>query len=59
MEAVLKTRVDLDDVGGVLTEEWKDGTPTYNLKALFEYCSRVGKRPADLSDLEREQFRTN
>ena len=23
MEAIVKTVVDLDDVGGVLTEEWK------------------------------------
>ena len=59
MEAIVKTVVDLDDVGGVLTEEWKEGTPTYNLRDLFAFCEKVGKRPAELSDLEREQFRTN
>ena len=56
MEAVAKTK-ELEDFG-VLTEEWKEETPTYNLKAMFEYCARVGKRPAKLSDLERAQFRT-
>lgn len=49
---------ELEDFG-VLTEEWKEGTPTYNLRDLFAYCRKVGKEPAELSDLEREQFRTN
>ena len=57
MEAKVKDTAELEDFG-VLTEEWKEETPTYNLKALFEYCARVGKRPSKLSDLEREQFRT-
>lgn len=58
MEAVIKNTVELEDYG-VMTEEWKEGTPTYNFRALLAYCERVGKKPADLSDLEREQFRTN
>lgn len=57
MEAVINT-TELEDFG-VMTEEWKDGTPTYNLKALFAYCRKIGKKPAELSEFEREQFRTN
>lgn len=59
MEAIVKTQADLDDVGGILTEEWKEGTPTYNFRALMAYCNKVGKNPEELTDLEREQFRTN
>ena len=58
MEAVVKTEVELEDFG-VMTAEWEDGTPTYNFRALLAYCERVGKEPADLSDIERDQFRTN
>lgn len=58
MEAKINETIELEDFG-VMTEEWKEGTPTYNLRALFEYCKKVGKEPVELSDLEREQFRTN
>lgn len=58
MEARVEPVVELEDYG-VMTEEWVDGTPTYNLRDLFAYCEKVGKRPAELSDREREQFRTN
>ena len=58
MEAVVKKTAELEDFG-IMTEEWNDSLPTYNLRDLFAYCRRVGKRPADLSDEEREQFRTN
>lgn len=58
MEAVVNKTVELEDFG-VMTEEWKEGTPTYNFRALLAYCEKVGKEPAALSDLEREQFRTN
>ena len=58
MEALKNTSVQLEDYG-VMTEEWKEGTPTYNFKALFAYCKKVAKKPADLTELEREQFRTN
>ena len=44
---------------GPLTEPWEDGTPTYNFKKLFEYCRKVGKSPIELTNEEREQFRTN
>ena len=57
MEAVVKT-AKLEDFG-VMTEEWKEGTPTYNLRELFAYCNQTGKKPAQLTELEREQFRTN
>lgn len=50
--------VDIGD-GGALTEEWKEGAPEYNFRALLEYCKKVGKRPKDLPDEERERFRTN
>ena len=58
MEAKVDETVMLEDFG-VMTEEWQEGTPTYNLKELFAYCRKVGKQPVELSDLEREQFRTN
>ena len=57
MEAIIKT-TELDDFG-VMTEEWNEDTPTYNLKELFAFCRKVGKKPSELTDLEREQFRTN
>ena len=56
MEAIVK-KPELEDYG-VMTEEWKDGTPTYNLRALFAYCEKTGKKSEELSDLGREQFRT-
>lgn len=58
MEATVKNTVELEDFG-VMTEEWKAETPTYDFRALLAYCERVGKAPAELSDLEREQFRTH
>ena len=58
MEAVINTVTELEDFG-VMTEEWKDGTPSYNLRDLFAYCRKTGKRPAELTEKEREQFRTN
>ena len=58
MEAVANKAVELEDFG-VMTEEWKEGSPTYNFRALLAYCEKVGKEPAALSELEREQFRTN
>lgn len=57
MEAVINM-TDLEDFG-VMTEEWKEGMPAYNLKALFAYCKKAGKKPAELTEVEREQFRTN
>lgn len=44
---------------GPLTEPWKEGTPTYNIKKLFDYCRKVNKEPIELTEEEREQFRTN
>ena len=58
MEAKVEPIVELEDFG-VMTEEWVEGTPTYNLRDLFAYCQNVGKKPVELSELEREQFRTN
>lgn len=58
MEAKADNTVMLEDFG-VMTEEWNEETPTYNLKELFDYCRRVSKRPVELTNLEREQFRTN
>lgn len=58
MESSVKNKVELEDFG-VMTEEWNDSMPTYNLRDLLAYCRRVGKRPVDLSEEEREQFRTN
>jgi hypothetical protein len=58
MEPAVKSTVELEDFG-IMTEEWNDSMPTYNLRDLFAYCRRVGKRPVDLSEEEREQFRTN
>lgn len=58
MEAKVQVTTMLEDFG-VMTEEWNEETPTYNLKELFAYCKKIGKRPVELSDLEREQFRTN
>ena len=58
MEVVVNNTVELEDFG-IMTEEWKEGTPTYNYRALLAYCEKVGKEPAAISDLEREQFRTN
>ena len=57
MEAIIKT-TELDDFG-VMTEEWNEDTPTYNLKEMFAYCRKVGNKPSELTDIEREQFRTN
>ena len=58
MEAVVNKTTELEDFG-IMTEEWKEGTPTYNFRALLEYCKKVGREPAVLTDPEREQFRTN
>ena len=58
MEAKVQDTTMLEDFG-VMTEEWTEEMPTYNLKELFAYCKKIGKRPVELSDLEREQFRTN
>lgn len=54
----MKEQYDLEDFG-VMTEHIDENTPSYNLKALFAYCRRVNKKPVQLSDEEREQFRTN
>ena len=58
MEAKVNDAMTLEDFG-VMTEEFTENIPTYNIKATYEYCKRVGKKPAELTDLEREQFRTN
>lgn len=44
---------------GMLTEPYGKDTPTYNIKKLFEFCRKIGKEPVELTDVEREQFRTN
>ena len=44
---------------GKLTEPWNEDAPTYNIKKMMEYCERKGIRPIDLSDKERNAFRTN
>lgn len=51
--------VDELDEYGTLTEPYGKNTPVYNFRALLDYCKRIGKAPAELSDEEREQFRTN
>lgn len=58
MEAKVEKALELEDFG-VMTEEWGKDTPTYDFRALLAYCKKVDKEPANLSDLEREQFRTN
>lgn len=57
MEAPVKT-VELQDFG-IMTEERKPDSPTYNLGKLYAYCEQKGVRPIDLTESEREQFRTN
>ncbi len=49
---------DFDNLG-TYTEPWSKDMPTYNLRKLFEYCKKVSKRPMELSEDERERFRTN
>ena len=49
MEAVVKKTAELEDFG-IMTEEWNDSLPTYNLRDLFAYCRRVGIRYADMSE---------
>lgn len=58
MEARVEEMNRLEDFG-VLTEELTDTTPTYNLKALLDYCKRIGRLAEELSEEERERFRTN
>ncbi|MDD2647460.1 MAG: hypothetical protein PHI27_02955 [Eubacteriales bacterium] len=58
MEAIRKDLFILEDFG-VMTEELDENTPMYNLHDLFEYSKKVGKAPAELTDDERERFRTN
>jgi len=48
-----------NDPGGILTMPSDPSQPTYNFKLLSEYCKTIGKRPIELSNKEREQFRTN
>ena len=54
----IQPKIELEDFG-VMTEEWDDTVPTYDLRSLFHYCRSVGKEPIDLTDKERDQFRTN
>lgn len=44
---------------GIMTVEWDNKTPTYNLRDLFSYCEAKKKSVEDLTDSEREKFRTN
>ncbi len=44
---------------GMLTEPYGKDTSTYNIKKLFEFCRKIGQEPVELTDEEREQFRTN
>lgn len=48
-----------NDPGGLLTMQSDPSQPTYNFKLLSEYCRKTGRRPIELSNEEREQFRTN
>jgi hypothetical protein len=44
---------------GAVTEPLTEDTARYNYRELIEYCKEIGKEPADLSNKEREKFRTN
>ena len=55
---MVKSKKMLEDFG-VMTEPWSEELPRYNIRKLDEYCKRVGKKAAELTDEEREQFRTN
>lgn len=49
---------DFDDLG-TFTEPWNEDDPVYRFRELAEYAEKVGKKIADLTDEEREQFRSN
>lgn len=53
-----KNDSELEDFG-IMTEEYDENTPKYNIKQLLEYCKRKGVEPSELKDEERDQFRTN
>lgn len=58
MEAKLKMQDDFDDFG-TFTEPYSDDTPTYNFRALLAYCKEKNVHLSELSEEERERFRTN
>lgn len=58
MTDIMGKNNNLDNFGK-LTEPWDESAPTYNIKKLMEYCKMKKKRPVELTDEERENFRTN
>ena len=44
---------------GLWLEPYDPNLPTYNFRDLMAYAKKVNKKPIDLTDEEREQFRTN
>lgn len=55
------TTVKIEELSdfGALTEPWNPKNPTYNLRDLFKYCREHQIEPIDLTDKERDMFRTN
>ena len=47
-----------EDIGAHFLRTPAD-SPRYNLRDLFAYSDAKGMDPADLTDEERDQFRTN
>ncbi|TCN18931.1 hypothetical protein [Mesobacillus foraminis] len=41
---------------GVYVAPCEKNEPTVKMRELFAYCKKVGKRPAELTDEERQQF---
>lgn len=58
MEARKATPFDLEDFGP-MTEEYGASTPTYDLRALFAYCTERGIEPEALSEDELKTFQTS
>ena len=58
----MQARFELEDAldeSGVFTEPYGKDTPIYDFRALLDYCEHIGRIPAELTDDERERFRTN
>ncbi|MCQ9210870.1 hypothetical protein [Granulicatella seriolae] len=57
----MKETIEITESGdiGLHYMPWREGDPEYYFKGLCEYAKAKGVKPIDLTDEEREQFRTN
>lgn len=42
--------------GGMLTEEYNEDTPNYDVRGILKYCKENGIEPKELDDDTRNKF---